>query len=148
MNIVLSLEATVGSSVLGGVTNTAHCKTLAGTLTVSSAQPKQQVGLHGAFETDCTEKNIWNSQQDRETFRKCTSCLVLLQHYTNEEEIIGSWRAWEEIKRHSVLRLNSIIRRNHLADIRCNIKTDLPEWLILHVERLNWLKTGYRDGPV
>jgi len=68
MNIVFSLEATVGSSVLGGVTNTAHCKTLAGTLTVSSAQPKQQVRLQGAFETDCTEKYICNSQTRQRNF--------------------------------------------------------------------------------
>jgi len=68
MSVVFSLEATVGSSVLGGVTNTAHCKTLAGTLTVSSAQPKQQVGLHGAFETYCTEKDICNSQTRQRNF--------------------------------------------------------------------------------
>jgi len=68
MNVVFSLEAAVGSSVLGGVTNTAQCKTLAGTLTVSSAQPKQQVGLHGAFETDCTEKNICNLQTRQRNF--------------------------------------------------------------------------------
>jgi len=68
MSVVFSLEAIVGSSVLGEVTDTAHCKTLADTLTVPPAQPKQQVGLHGAFETDCTEKNIWNSQTRQRNF--------------------------------------------------------------------------------